>query len=358
MSFWAVNLPPRPDELLSSWLIRNSIANGNDPAGWTGAIWPNWRAWTVDFDRAIPKEKLQTLSKSSGFDIAILSSMTLQPTIELILNRQSINQNKAWHWVIPTGNRNRTRVNGLHFCPECITKTPVYFKKSWRLAWNIACPLHNLLLVNKCQNCNATISPHLVTYQKSDTTKCFSCGHSLSLIKCSHTSSDGLFLQTIMNNALTYNREYALPIGANDCIELFDIVRFFMVFFQNSYKSSQPYKLLHSRLELDGLRNVHESKQATSIESRPVTERHFLMLATSRLLKLTQSEIVDLFLDIGITQQMLMIGKTNSKVIYEINSKLLDMSRRSSSVTELARPIKARSKTEVDASMSEVIRYL
>ena len=62
MGNWQFNLSPLTDELLSSWLIRNAIANGSDPAHFSAAIWGKWRAWTVDFDRQTPVSKIHSLS--------------------------------------------------------------------------------------------------------------------------------------------------------------------------------------------------------------------------------------------------------------------------------------------------------
>ncbi|MFE8730337.1 TniQ family protein, partial [Aeromonas hydrophila] len=48
---WPVQISPFKDELLSSWLVRASLAHGCDPMSLTSAVWPTWRAWTVDIDR-------------------------------------------------------------------------------------------------------------------------------------------------------------------------------------------------------------------------------------------------------------------------------------------------------------------
>ncbi len=39
---WPVQISPLKDELLSSWLVRASLAHGCDPMSLTSAVWPTW----------------------------------------------------------------------------------------------------------------------------------------------------------------------------------------------------------------------------------------------------------------------------------------------------------------------------
>ena len=111
--------PPRPDELLSSWIIRNSVAHGSDPMGWVYGFWGEWRAWTRDIDRDLPGDKAARLARFSRLSPETIRAMTLAPAVERMLGKTP-GVNQAWPWVIPTGRRNRSVVGGLQFCPECL----------------------------------------------------------------------------------------------------------------------------------------------------------------------------------------------------------------------------------------------
>jgi len=358
-NFKPVNLCPLDDEILSSWIIRNSIANGSDPSSWAGAIWPNWRAWTRDLDRSIPTPKMQVLSKASGVSMQSLKDMTLEPTVERVLNCKHLNYKKAWPWVVPTGGRNKAKVNGLHYCPLCLSNKPSYFRKSWRLSWVIACPIHQSLLLNKCPCCNQSISPHLVSYLKTDVTRCVSCEFDLTLSTTSCVDPDAFWLQGLLTQSLRRTKDFKFPLNINEVAELFDVVRYLMAFFQHSLKDKKPFRLLHQKLKIDNLNTYYKPLAGVRIEARVYLERHFLMIATARLLKLNLSEISKLFAEVNITRQMFMIGKTSSKVIHQIKSVLPDNSNVgyvSPSFSKSA--IKARSKIEVDALMAEILPYL
>ena len=284
--------------------------------------------------------------------------MTLEPVIEKVLNTNRLNSKKAWKWVIPTGSRNKTKINGLHYCPLCIATKPSYFRKSWRLSWSIACPEHKLLLLNKCTCCDMSISPHLASYLKTDITRCISCGFELSQAKQLSVDSDAFWLQELMTNALLNINEVVLPIEINEHVELFDAIHFLMVFFQNSLKNLQPYKLLHEHLNLNSLENHHTPSSGIRIEARVYLERHYLMIAVARLLKLTLPEIISLFTKIGITQQMFMISRTNSNIISKINNSLPDNRKLKHASYPPKAIIKARSIEEVDLLMTEILPHL
>jgi Zn ribbon nucleic-acid-binding protein len=301
MDGWQFNLQPLRDELLSSWLIRNSIANGSDPSYFSTAIWGQWRSWTIDFDRQISNNKLSELSRSSGLECDFLQSMTLLPTINKISPSHKTKL-ANWKWIIPIAGRNKTRVGGIHYCPFCLQDNPSYFTKSGRLAWNTVCTVHNCLLISNCPECNTTISPHLVTYDKPDTHLCINCGFNLKNSPTTKSNNDVQTLQCLLNNALMGQEKSPFPLGINKLPDLFETVHFFMVFFLSIYKNKQATKVLSDKFNLD--LSVHNTK--VIMEQRSSVERHRLMHATSKILQLPQSELIELLLSLNITQEAFM----------------------------------------------------
>ena len=197
-----INVKSLEDELLSSWLIRTAIANKTDPLGFSGGVWEDmYRFWTRDCDRYFPEEKAAPLSKYTGLLYLELQKLTLEPIIKKITHQQNLNPKIAWTWVIPTGQRNRTHVNGLHFCSHCLDDPPVYFKKQWRLSWNVACPKHEILLQLHCSKCYTVFSPHLITYTNTDFTKCQKCGFDLRQSQIIKATNDVILFQERLNEA-------------------------------------------------------------------------------------------------------------------------------------------------------------
>ncbi len=360
MYSWPIKLKPYSDELLTSWLIRTSLANGTDPTSLTGAIWGSWRAWTVDIDRAIPVEKLTSLIKASGLSLEALKELTLQPTIEQITNTSDVGLKKAWTWVIPTGTRNRTRTNGLHFCSKCLQDdSKIYFKKSWRFAWNTVCPTHKILLSLSCPTCGSVIAPHLVTYKNIDLTRCQFCQNDLSLIKTFTTDEEVVNLQSTLNIA-SANKPISqeFPFGITDYRELFEVTHHLLVFIHKAYRKSEPFQkfFIALGLTLDDVSFSHF--KGSTFETYPVLERYFLMLSVSRMFQFSKKEFIDILLKAGITKQMLYISEKQPKTISDIEKILPSNSYRVKAVKSAKKNIQARSKAEVDILMQEIKKFL
>jgi len=353
-----IKLKPYPDELLSSWFIRTSLANGSDPEGFAWAVWDKWRAWTRDFDRAMPEDKLRQLSKVSGMPVEVLKEMTLQSTIEKVLHKNDLNSKQAWAWVVSTGNRNRTRINGLHFCPQCLKEKPVYFRKSWRFAWNTICPEHKILLAIACPICNTVISPHLTTYQKTCLIKCTTCEYDLTLISGMTAENDVLNLQFLLNDIILDQRDSMnYPLGILEDQELFETLHFLLAFLHTGYRRLEPILDLFKELGINVDEISFSHSKGSAFEKYPVLERYHLMLGTSRLLALSKKELIELLVRVGITKQMFNLRIKRSNTIEDIYQELFD-NRRKTGAKAVNQEIKPRSKIEVDLLMDEIKQFL
>ena len=167
------------DESLSSWLTRSSIANGSDPKSFYIALFDKYRVWNKDIDRYLPQEQAQQLSKLTSLDQQQIHNLTLEPYIKKIAKREKLNRYSLWYFIIPTGRRGLSRVNGMHFCPKCLKESNPYLKKQWKLAWNVGCPIHKIKLLNKCQKCSSIFAPQLLSYDNPHIYLCTSCGFDL-----------------------------------------------------------------------------------------------------------------------------------------------------------------------------------
>ena len=150
--------PPRPDELLSSWLVR--LAHDHLCKAYTFAkvLFPGVSVWNRDVDKAGPEGVLQTLAARTRVPLARIRDTVLQ----CYEGRLYLNHNPFGNtdWILPLGIYHRThRRLGLVFCPNCLRKdgpTP-YFRTRWRLALAVVCPECGLWLQEKCPNCQAPV---------------------------------------------------------------------------------------------------------------------------------------------------------------------------------------------------------
>lgn len=175
-AIWPVPLALSPDELLSTWIVRLALANGCEPLVLTGFLWPGWRPWTIDLDRASDFSYLEPLSRYSGIRIGSLVAASLR-AVARATTGTSKKPNTTGPWILSLGTRNRKRLGGLQYCSYCFNgdATPFY-RLQWRLAWHTCCPNHQVILNDRCFWCRAAIEPHRLTTRHSNTAYCARCG--------------------------------------------------------------------------------------------------------------------------------------------------------------------------------------
>lgn len=199
---WAIHVPVLPDELFSTWLVRVALTQGCDPMHLTGALWPRWRAWTVDLDRGINEHRMAILASRSGVDAVRLEAATLRPLLAAVAPDVRPEQ-ATWPWVLAQGSRNRRRRGGLQFCPPCLAEdaTP-YFRRAWRLAWHVGCSRHRTLLNDHCGRCYALVEPHRVRSSDATLCRCPSCGHDLRCTTTVEVCAQALAFQVTADQVL------------------------------------------------------------------------------------------------------------------------------------------------------------
>lgn len=71
-------------------------------------------------------------------------------------------------WVMPIGRRGRRRTDhGQQFCRRCLAEDQEpYFRRRWRLAFDVVCERHGIYLDDACRNCGAPIEFHTSDFGK------------------------------------------------------------------------------------------------------------------------------------------------------------------------------------------------
>lgn len=348
---------PKEDEILSSWLIRCAIANGSDPEGWGGGIWNEYRIWTRDFDRSLPKLKAAPLCKVLGMSYSEIASMTLEPLIYRTVKSESLNPNTAWPWVIPTGIRNRSKINGLHFCPQCLKEHGTYFKKQWRLSWNVACPKHKSVLHLRCPKCHTAFSPHLVNYLDTDIGKCQKCGWDLRQIVSEKADDGAIWLQEMLNHSVVSGDADSAILPDHSLSDIFATLRMLMFLFHGVSRCQAVQRVVSELTGSDEFPAITYTGDA--LDTADVQERHYLMMLCAKVFGMNIAEIINLFREAGITRQMIAEAKhEDSPVISGFMEELLENGRNAGGIHSVKKKIEPRSREEVERLMDEIRRYL
>ncbi|MBD3797198.1 MAG: TniQ family protein [Campylobacterales bacterium] len=357
---------PLPDELLSSWLIRSSILNGTDPLGFADGLWFNQRIWTKDLDRHLSTDQIMQLKKNTNLSFEQIENMTLEPIYKALVHPHTVNPKKSWEYIIPTGIRNRTATNGLHFCPMCLQEPNPYMKKQWRLSWNCICEKHHILLQLACSKCGHCFAPHLIAYTDTDFSRCQYCQSSLIRGKMIPVSKSVLNLQSFLNRTIKERQipPHTYPIIDENAADLFATARGLMLFFRDLIhaKIFQPhaeYLFKEIGYHYEPVKREDDSRQL-SIDALSSEKRHQLLDMVSHLLYFSLSDIVAILREADISKQLFMRSiKLHSPTLSHIANSLKERKRTANKeILRTYSDFQPRPKEEVELLMDEIRKYL
>lgn len=155
-----IHFKPQPNELLSSWLVRLSIAHGMKPYIFWNMILGRENFWRKSkVDQTDDKELLTLISEKTGTSYERLLSTTLAAYTGYLYEKSLTHGFSTW--IMPQGvvRRVRQKLFGLQFCPLCLAedKEP-FFRRNWRLAFVVFCEKHNVVLLDRCTHCNEAVN--------------------------------------------------------------------------------------------------------------------------------------------------------------------------------------------------------
>ena len=159
--FWPIHPQIQPGEILSSWMLRIAQENGFKAYTFYAQQFGRSREiWTRDIDHLAPDWLIDLLADRTGASVQAISATTLRAFEGVVFER--INPSGATRWLLPLGVYHRTRrAFGQQFCPVCLaTDERPYLRRRWRLAIQVVCAEHGVLLLDRCAVCSKPLAPH------------------------------------------------------------------------------------------------------------------------------------------------------------------------------------------------------
>jgi hypothetical protein len=174
-----MHLKPQHDELLSSWLIRLSHANGFLPHSFCHQFWPTKAVWNRDIDHLATAEITQDLARLTAVSIQRAHETTLR-AYEGVVFQEFIRSGRT-RGILPVGVWHRVHLKyGLQYCPECLASdAKPYFRRAWRLAWVTCCTKHRRPLLDRCPKCAKPVNFHHNKGMKDSLARCVNCDFDL-----------------------------------------------------------------------------------------------------------------------------------------------------------------------------------
>ncbi len=156
---WRIRPRPRPQESISSWLIRIVAAKGTKHHSLIEELRPGLQFWTRDGDLIAPPELLAALAERTGISFGQACATALR-SYEGVLDEHISGQFQS-PMITPLGVRHRTRLAfGQHYCSTCIAEPDPYLPLMWRLRLFPTCTRHGTILYDSCPSCGGTYQPH------------------------------------------------------------------------------------------------------------------------------------------------------------------------------------------------------
>lgn len=182
---WSLHPKLKDDEILSSWITRLAAAYSlSYPMFWRIAL----EKPPAEADCFPEPDLITILAAKTGTEQATVEDSTLnewEPTFDL-----------SSDWILSP--------SFTQYCPICLAENNLpYFRRTWRLAFVTICEQHSQPLLDRCPQCDASVS-----YQKTLSTHPYDSPY-FGLVYCHACSADLRFLpptQTVMSQELAFQQ--------------------------------------------------------------------------------------------------------------------------------------------------------
>ena len=163
---WLYRTKPKEDELFSSWIVR--LAHGNEVKLHTFSkriVGLSQLAWTHDLDRNLEPQAVTNLSTGTAVPEHRIQQMSLSAYVGTLWAEYF--PVGPLNWIIPSARLGfvRARHHAMQYCRQCLCEDEEpYFRRRWRLAFNVVCGRHRVWLQDECPHCGAPVEFHTHDY--------------------------------------------------------------------------------------------------------------------------------------------------------------------------------------------------
>lgn len=307
-----VHPQPLPDELLTHWFMRLAHMNQVKAQTLADRLFGRQSAfWARDQDKLASPAVISHLADMTGKNPDDLLALTLAPFEGILYQHHNPNGNTRW--IMPLGVYHRTRRRyGLQFCPLCLsTDAEPYFRRSWRLAFTTVCERHGVLMHDRCHRCGATVAffrrelGHRDEHRFDAAARCHACGGDLSRAPA-WDPSDGDVHALIQLRSLTTFYGMGWTFCGNEVYQYGHLFMDVLHRMCNFLSSTKGKKLLAVAAGESRLVDMAVTSNGRDFESRPLIERHYLLLAALWLLMDWPGRFVQACLQARTTQSRLL----------------------------------------------------
>ena len=149
---------PKPDELLSSWLIRIVNNYRMEMSDFLDLLGMSSYLHSSYLDRLAPDLLVEGLCEITGTGLEVARQTILTNRVRLLHTDKVQIETVAWPWLIPIGRSRRFgRTSGYQVCPICLASDQPYIRWQWALALFACCQTHRTLLADSCPRCGSSI---------------------------------------------------------------------------------------------------------------------------------------------------------------------------------------------------------
>src|SRR5437588_3931180 len=115
-NFWPAHTKPRPDELLSSWIVRLAMAHSEKLHTFCSLVWSREKQiWNRDIDKCADDKIIDVIADKTGTTRQRVLETTLSAYEGALYEKHNPRGNTLW--LMPVGIYHRTRtLFGLQFC--------------------------------------------------------------------------------------------------------------------------------------------------------------------------------------------------------------------------------------------------
>lgn len=177
--------------------------------------------WTNDVDRSPKEVALERLCTGTGTPLDRAWNTGLASYVGRLWANYAPRGQLTW--IIPIYRYGRKRVHhGVQYCRDCLAEdASPYFRRRWRLAFNVVCEKHRVYLRDACGHCGAPVVFHTGDFGQRllplecPITRCTSCGGDLRTGPDLNRTpfSELIAFQAKLNLALEVGWSASLPGG-------------------------------------------------------------------------------------------------------------------------------------------------